>query len=76
MLSELTKQQRKIVKLLAEGYDNYEIADELNIAYRTVKQHIYLLMKKLEARDRTEVVVWFYKEKIKQLEGKNASTTE
>lgn len=76
MLSELTKQQRKIVKLLAEGYDNYEIADELNIAYRTVKQHIYLLMKKLEARDRTEVVVWFYKEKIKQLEEKNASTTE
>lgn len=64
----LTKQQNRVVQLLAEGYNTDEIADELKIRYSTTKNHISALMKRLDARDRTEVVVYFYKEKIKGLE--------
>lgn len=71
MISELTRQQRRIVRLLADGYSTLEIADELRIAYRTVKNHISAIMERLEARDRTEIVVMYYKEIINKIEGDN-----
>lgn len=66
-MEQLTKQQDRIVKLLAEGYDTFEIADELKISYRTVKQHISMMIKKLEVRNRTEIVAMYYEGEIKQL---------
>jgi guanylate kinase len=66
---DLTKQQRKIVELLAEGYDNVEIADKLFIHYSTVKNHLYTIYERLGARNRQEVIVMYYKEKLKALEG-------
>lgn len=75
MLSELTWQQNRITRLLAEGYSTLEIADELRISYRTVKNHISAIMERLGARDRTEIVVMYYKEKIKYIEGDNHEGT-
>ena len=66
-MTNLTKQQKIIVELLAEGYNNAEIADELSISLKTVKNHVYLLLKRLGARNRTEVVVYYYKDLIKEL---------
>ncbi len=66
-MTNLTKQQKRIVELLAEGYNNEEIADELKITYKTTKNHISLLLKRIGARDRTEAVVYYYKDLIKEL---------
>lgn len=67
-MQELTKQQNVIVRLLAEGYTNLEIADELKISYKTVKNHIYILLQRIGAKNRTEAVILFYKKKIDELE--------
>jgi DNA-binding NarL/FixJ family response regulator len=42
-----------VVRLLAEGYSNSEIADQLGIAVDTVKQHCKHIFSKLEVNNRT-----------------------
>lgn len=71
-MKKLTQQQNQIVELLAEGYNTEEIADELGIKIGTTKNHIYNIMRRLDARDRTEIVVMYYKEKIKEMGVLNA----
>ena len=64
----LTKQEKEIVKLLAAGYTNKQIADELFITYPTAKNHCYQIMRKLNVNQRGQVVAWYYKDKIRVLE--------
>lgn len=52
---ELTPRQNEIVKLIAEGKLNKEIADILGIKEGTVRQHNYNIYKKLHVNNRTEV---------------------
>ncbi|QQS40450.1 MAG: response regulator transcription factor [Acidobacteriota bacterium] len=54
--SDLTKQEHKVLELVAEGLSNSEIADELFIAESTVKTHVSNVLSKLNARRRTEAV--------------------
>ena len=49
----LTEAEKKVVRLLAEGYSNSEIADQLGIAVDTVKQHCKHIFSKLEVNNRT-----------------------
>ena len=51
---KLTKREIEVVKLLIEGFENEEIADRINISTHTVKAHISGIMKKLDAKNRTE----------------------
>jgi two-component system response regulator NreC len=44
----LTQREREILKLIAEGYKNSEIADYLYISVKTVEKHLANLMKKLD----------------------------
>lgn len=68
MMQELTRQEKVIVKLLAAGYTNKQIAKELFITYSTVKNHCYRIMQKLNINQRGQVVAWYYKDRIKELE--------
>jgi DNA-binding NarL/FixJ family response regulator len=45
---KLTKREREILKLIAEGYKNKDIADYLCISVKTVEKHRSNLMKKLD----------------------------
>ncbi len=54
--SRLTDREREIVMLVSEGLMNKEIADKLGISVRTVEVHVYNFMKKLELRNRTELI--------------------
>lgn len=54
--SKLTDRERQIVMLVSEGLMNKEIADKLGISVRTVEVHVYNFMKKLELRNRTELI--------------------
>ncbi len=52
----LTSRQLQILPLLADGMANKQIADALNVAEGTVKQHMKELFKRLNARNRTQAV--------------------
>ena len=53
----LTAQETAILRLVAGGYSNKEIARFLNIAVGTVKNHLSDVLRKLDARDRTHAVL-------------------
>ena len=52
----LTDREREVLKLVAEGHTNQEIADVLVISLKTVEGHKSNLMAKLDIRNRTELV--------------------
>ncbi|WP_375058078.1 response regulator [Zobellella sp. DQSA1] len=56
-LASLTYRERQILALLAEGFSNKQIADNLNIAEGTVKVHMKALMRKLDVQSRLEAAL-------------------
>lgn len=58
---QLTARERDILRLLAKGYDNQTIADELFISLKTVKTHVSNILAKLDVDDRTQAVVYAFK---------------
>lgn len=61
---DLTEREMEILLLLANGYTNQEIADELYIALKTVKSHVSNLLSKLEVHDRTQAVIYAFQHKL------------
>ncbi|MFH8252538.1 response regulator [Microbacterium sp. B2969] len=59
-LSELTARETEILAHVARGESNEEIAGELFISPHTAKTHVNRIMAKLDARDRSQLVVWGY----------------
>ena len=53
---ELTRRQRQLMSLVAKGLSNKEIAINLNLSEFTVKNHIYRIMKQVDAQNRHEAV--------------------
>lgn len=58
---ELTVREYDILHLLAKGYDNQTIADELFISLKTVKTHVSNILAKLQVDDRTQAVVYAFR---------------
>jgi DNA-binding NarL/FixJ family response regulator len=56
-LEKLTDREEEILKLLAAGLSNKEIAQELSLSEGTVKNHISAILGKLHANDRTQAVL-------------------
>ncbi|WP_166839565.1 response regulator transcription factor [Rheinheimera pleomorphica] len=54
----LTKQEKRIIQLVADGARNKEIADKLNISAHTVKAHLSSIFRKTQARNRVELLRW------------------
>lgn len=55
--SSLTERQTEVLRLLAEGLGNKQIARRLDIGTHTVKTHVSRILEKLEVSSRTEAVV-------------------
>jgi NarL family two-component system response regulator LiaR len=55
--SPLTPRETDVLRLIAEGRGNNEIAEQLYIGYGTVKGHIRDILEKLSAADRTQAAV-------------------
>ena len=54
----LTRQEKRIIQLVAEGARNKEIALTLNISAHTVKAHMSAIFRKTQSRNRVELLRW------------------
>lgn len=57
----LIESEIQIIKLIAEGYTNKEIADRVLLSEGTVKNKISEILGKLELRDRTQIAIFYLK---------------
>ena len=52
----LSEREATILKLMTKGYDNEEIAKEISVSLHTVKAQISIILRKLDAKNRTVAV--------------------
>ena len=55
-VEKLTKREKEIFTLIATGYDNDQIADELCISERTVRNHVSMIYSKLDIDNRFQII--------------------
>jgi len=58
----LTKRESDVLRQLAHGLTNKEIAQALGISYETVKEHVQHILRKVGVADRTQAAVWAVRE--------------
>lgn len=56
--SELTRREREVLDLIAEGLSNQEIADRLSIELGTVKNHVHSILDKLNVSNRQDAAAY------------------
>ena len=54
----LTQRESEVLRQLAFGLTNKEIAQSLHISYETVKEHVQHILRKIGVSDRTQAAVW------------------
>jgi len=60
-VGELSTREREVLRCIARGMSNREVAAELYISQATVKSHVARLLSKVGARDRVQLVVAAYR---------------
>ncbi|MDP4535156.1 response regulator transcription factor [Alkalimonas collagenimarina] len=63
-LEQLTPQQFRVLKMIADGLLNKQIAYEMNVQETTIKQHVSAILRKLHVNNRTQAGILFEKLKL------------
>lgn len=71
-LKQVTPREQEVLQLIAEGASNREIAKILNIAEKTVKNHVSNILNRVQLRDRTQLAIWANSMAIKSLQSLSA----
>ncbi len=58
----LTQREHEIINCIASGHSNKEIAEQLFISEKTVKNHVSSILRKMGLEDRTQVAVYAYRQ--------------
>lgn len=58
---DLTDRERAIIEKVADGLSNREIAEELFLGEGTVRNYLSIILEKLNLRDRTQLAIFYYK---------------
>lgn len=58
----LTEKEMELIELVAEGFNNREIAERSYLSEGTVRNYLSTILEKLELRDRTQLAVFYYRE--------------
>jgi DNA-binding NarL/FixJ family response regulator len=61
-LNVLTRRQRDIAELVARGFTNSQIADELVLTHGTVANHVAHILRRLDYHSRSQIAVWAAKQ--------------
>lgn len=64
--NELTQREYEVLSLIAEGHNNKEIADDLFISEKTVKNHVSNIFRKINVSDRTQAAIYAFRNNIKR----------
>lgn len=62
LYTELSEREMEVLSLIARGYTNQQIAEELVISVGTVKGHVSNILSKLQLADRTQAAVYAWEE--------------
>jgi len=65
MTKPLSNRENEVLSLVAKGYSNTDIADQLCISVYTVKNHISNLMKKMNVKNRSQLALSFLKYNVR-----------
>lgn len=60
----LTHRESEVLRQLAYGLTNKEIAAQLHISYETVKEHVQHILRKIGVSDRTQAAVWAVRKEL------------
>ena len=64
LVDSLTEREREVVRLVARGESNQEIAASLVISEKTVKTHVSNILSKLNLADRTQLAIFAFKNRL------------
>jgi two-component system, NarL family, response regulator LiaR len=63
-VEQLTEREMDVLRLIAKGKSNKEIADSLVISEKTVKTHVSNILSKLHLADRTQAAIYALRQRL------------
>jgi two-component system, NarL family, response regulator LiaR len=67
-VEQLTSRELEVLRLIAKGMSNKEIADTLIVSEKTIKTHVSNILSKLHLADRTQAAIYALKQRIVPME--------